>query len=323
MGNNKNNDDASSAPRLRKSKPRFKEKVESFLTGLSEKNSLLDKLYYSSEESFDDATGYDDGTKQFFMKDNDGEHIPIKMEGLKELWKQSGKPDIGSGAFENRAFYMPAAKRNLLFKLFGRDYINAGDHFGVGADKNDIISELAHGLRYQDPKEHGYKSRRDMLRESDKLREQVPLGGQADRDLYHTEGNEEHSTHSVTEPIMRDWLKDNFSYSEKSEKEIRDLKARNLRGGKEFINEDGSPSTVRMRNEKIEDEWVAFPTLFHNEKDGWLDLGKDEQVWDAYEYAKNEDEVFYFGDDSTAASNFAHGDWKPTMEEKFINSIKD
>ena len=110
---------------------------------------------------------------------------------------------------------------------------------------------------------------------------------------------------------------------DRDDKEIRDLKARNLRGGKEFINEDGSPSTVRMRNEKIKGEWVAFPTLFHNEKDGWLDLGRDDQIREAYEYAKSLGEVFPFGDDSTAASNFAHGDWKPTIEEKFINSIKD
>jgi len=203
--------------RLRKSKPRFKERVESFITKVSEKNPLLDKLYYSSEESFDDAVGSGD---VFYMKDEgSNQHIPIKMEGLKSLWEQSGRPDIGVG--EDRASYSPAAGGGFLKSIFGRDYISTSDPFGIGAaDKNDMISELSHGLRYQDPKEYGYKSRRDMRKTSKRMRENAQIGSDADRELYETEGNEEYYTHSITDPIVRKWLKDNYSYSEKSEKEI-------------------------------------------------------------------------------------------------------
>jgi len=204
------------APRLRKSKPRFKERVGDFLGVFTEKNSLLDKMFYSAEESFDDATyGSDD---IFYMKSGEGtvkQHIPIKMEGLKELWKQSGKPDIAVGGKEQRAYYSPAANRGLFSKLFQRDLIAASDPFNLGmADKNDIISELAHGLRYQDPKEYGYKNRKQMLSSSEKMREVIPLGSKDEHTLYETSGNEEYDTHSVTEPIIRKWLADYYSYNE-------------------------------------------------------------------------------------------------------------
>ena len=98
--------------------------------------------------------------------------------------------------------------------------------------------------------------------------------------------------------------------------EIRNYRARNL--------DDGNPNTVWMRNEKIDGRWVAFPTLFYNEdSNNWYSMERDDQVHQAYEHARDNNELFEFGDDSTAASNFAHGDWKPTMEEKFINSIED
>jgi len=110
----------------------------------------------------------------------------------------------------------------------------------------------------------------------------------------------------------------------KDDKDIRNLRARNLRGGKEFIDADGKPNTVWMRNEKIDGRWVAFPTLFYDEdSDNWYSMERDEQVHQAYEHAMDRNELFEFGDDSTAASNFAHGDWKPTIEEKFINSTED
>lgn len=205
---------ADTVPQLRTSKPRLKEKAESWLTKFTEKNKLLDKLYYSSEESYDDATAGSGDV--FYMKHKESnQHIPIKMEGLKELWKQSGKPDIGVGNSKTRAYYSPAADRGFLQALFGRDYIATSDPFGIGvANKNDIISELSHGLRYQDPIKHGYDSRRDMLRSSDKMRETAPVGSEGGAKLYSTKGNEEYDTHNITEPIIRNWLKKHYTWTE-------------------------------------------------------------------------------------------------------------
>ena len=97
-------------------------------------------------------------------------------------------------------------------------------------------------------------------------------------------------------------------------------KARNLRGGEEFINPDRTPSTVRMRHEFIEGRWVAFPTLFNKwkgEKGKWKEFKsyKDEEkdiksIKSAYTEAKKRGELFEFGQDSKSASEFALGAWK-------------
>jgi len=85
-------------------------------------------------------------------------------------------------------------------------------------------------------------------------------------------------------------------------------KARNLRGGKEFINPDGRPSTVIMRDAEYDGRNYAFPTLFHDKKKGWY---KKDDTDEAFDEAMKRDELFDFGKDSTSARKFAKGSWKP------------
>ena len=79
-------------------------------------------------------------------------------------------------------------------------------------------------------------------------------------------------------------------------------------------NKDGTESTHLMRRERLEDgTWVAFPSLFQNEKGDWVDLGeKYGDNWKPiYEYALKIGEVYNFGEDEEAAINFADkGSWK-------------
>ena len=88
-------------------------------------------------------------------------------------------------------------------------------------------------------------------------------------------------------------------------------------------------STHKMAHERIDDRWVAFPTLFPDkERPGrWRDytpdvrdvkgkrIDRDDLGIDgkggAYQHAKSEGEVFEFGQDEKEADKFAKGSWKP------------
>ena len=88
-------------------------------------------------------------------------------------------------------------------------------------------------------------------------------------------------------------------------------------------------STHKMAHERIDDRWVAFPTLFPDkERPGrWRDytpdvrdvkgkrIDRDDLGIDgeggAYQHAKSEGEVFEFGQDEKEAEKFAKGSWKP------------
>ena len=96
-------------------------------------------------------------------------------------------------------------------------------------------------------------------------------------------------------------------------------------GGRANVDKQGrvvGESTHKMRTEKIDDRYVAFPTLFpHKEKSGrWIDysggqdpklLGKGSDVRGAYDEARSRGEVFEFGQDEKEADKFAKGSWKP------------
>lgn len=79
-------------------------------------------------------------------------------------------------------------------------------------------------------------------------------------------------------------------------------------------NPDGSVSSHLMKREYIPGKgWVAFPSLFQNEKGEWIDLGeKYGDKWEPiYEYAKKSGEVYEFGENEESAINFADkGSWK-------------
>ena len=111
-------------------------------------------------------------------------------------------------------------------------------------------------------------------------------------------------------------------------------RARKMRKGiaRPNIDKEGrivGESTHKMAHERIDDRWVAFPTLFPDkERPGrWRDytpdvrdvkgkpIDRDDLGIDgkggAYQHAKSEGEVFEFGQDEKEADKFAKGSWKP------------
>lgn len=79
-----------------------------------------------------------------------------------------------------------------------------------------------------------------------------------------------------------------------------------------LLQHDGRESTHLMAREYIPGKgWVAFPTLFQNEDNSWLDLSKESSWEPAYEEARKRGEVYEFGDDEEKAIEFADkGSWK-------------
>ena len=203
---------------LRKTPKRKREKVRDFLTNISEKNKLLDLLYSSPEESFDETIGgsFAFGVTPKGHHDRDsrksGDMQMVLGEGLKDLWRQSGSPRIKMHD-KPHASYEPSEQSweygkktplSFMKKMFGSDKIYLPkDEFG-GADKGMAISELAHGMRFADPEQFSkYGSRKELV-----------LGkGQehAEDELYHSPGTDEYETHREVEPVLRDWLIKNYS----------------------------------------------------------------------------------------------------------------
>lgn len=77
-------------------------------------------------------------------------------------------------------------------------------------------------------------------------------------------------------------------------------------------NPDGSESTHLMSREYVDGRgWVAFPTLFQNEDNTWIDMSQDSSFYPAYEEALKRGEVYDFGENVKAAIKFAdEGSWK-------------
>jgi len=77
-------------------------------------------------------------------------------------------------------------------------------------------------------------------------------------------------------------------------------------------NEDNSVSTHLMAREYVDGRgWVAFPTLFQNEDNTWIDMSQDSSFYPAYEEALKRGEVYDFGENVKAAIKFAdEGSWK-------------
>ena len=97
--------------------------------------------------------------------------------------------------------------------------------------------------------------------------------------------------------------------------------ARKIREGMERPNlsrtgERTGESTHLMRTEKIDDRWVAFPTLFPSKEkpNRWIhypESPNDPQSKMAYEEAGRRGERFEFGQDKEEALKFGRGSWKP------------
>ena len=70
-------------------------------------------------------------------------------------------------------------------------------------------------------------------------------------------------------------------------------------------------STHLMRAEQLEDgNWVAFPSLFQNEDEEWVDMSGEEDWMKIYQEAVKRGEVINFGDNKDAAIAFGEGSWK-------------
>lgn len=73
-------------------------------------------------------------------------------------------------------------------------------------------------------------------------------------------------------------------------------------------NEDGSVSTHLMSTTKIDNGYLAYPTLFQNSDGTWTEKN-DKDNWAALEEAKKRGEVFPFKR-KVDADRFSHGSWK-------------
>jgi len=196
---------------LRETKPAFREKLASFLSKATE-NPLMDWMYHSPEESFEKAFGekiaFGIPSKEHHAKER-GEPELVSREGLKELWKQAGSPRIKTHG-QSYGYTSPAGYRwmygkktpsTLFKKMFGSDVVTIPE---MGA-ADVAVSEFAHGLRFADPKKFSkYGTRKELI-----LGKGQEKGEQG---LYLTPGTEEYQTHSVVEPLLRDWLIKNYSY---------------------------------------------------------------------------------------------------------------
>ena len=114
---------------------------------------------------------------------------------------------------------------------------------------------------------------------------------------------------------------DEYSHRARS---IRDMEPGRGRANVDKQGRIVGESTHKMAHEKIDDRWVAFPTLFPDkERPGrWRDYSPDmrdekgkpifrDDIEGAYQHAKGEGEVFEFGQDEKEAKKFAKGSWKP------------
>ena len=120
-------------------------------------------------------------------------------------------------------------------------------------------------------------------------------------------------------------------YDEYSQR-ARGMRDMNPGRGRANVDKQGrvvGESTHKLAHERIDDRWVAFPTLFPDkERPGrWRDytpdvrdvkgkrIDRDDLGIDgkggAYQHAKSEGEVFEFGQDEKEAEKFAKGSWKP------------
>lgn len=191
------------------------QKIQDFLTKITEGVPLVDWLYHSPEESFDKNIGKGESFRAAKNKSD----LNLTSADVKELWKQAGKPRVKAnkrkGEMSSAGFFKPKGYKwdygiktpmTLLDKLLGSDSIHLPKGFGA-----DIaVSELAHSMRFKDPKRYSkYDTRHDLL-----MGKGTEHAGGFDRSLYNKEGTDEYQTHKVVEPALRKWLIENYGKDE-------------------------------------------------------------------------------------------------------------
>ena len=191
------------------------QRVQDFLTKITEGVPLVDWLYHSPEESFDKSIG----SGASFRSASNKSDLNLTGDDVKELWRQAGKPRVkthkksgkmsGAGFFKPKGYRWDFGQRTpaaLFDKLLGSDKIYIPEGFGADV----AVSELAHSMRFKDPKRYSkYDTRRDLL-----MGKGTEHAGGFDKSLYGREGTDEYQTHKVVEPMLRKWLIENYGKDE-------------------------------------------------------------------------------------------------------------
>jgi hypothetical protein len=207
--------DQSAVPSLTEAPISRTQKVQDFLTKITEGVPLVDWLYHSPEESFEKNIGIGGSFRSAENKSD----LYLTGADVKELWKQAGKPRVkahklkgtmsDAGFFKPRGYKWDYGRRNpltLLDKLLGSDKIYVPQQLGTDV----AVSELAHAMRFKDPERYSkYGTRHDLM-----MGKGTEHAGGYDKSLYEREGTDEYQTHKVVEPILRKWLVENYGKDE-------------------------------------------------------------------------------------------------------------
>jgi hypothetical protein len=207
-------------PSLTDAKPSRTQRVQDVLSKVTEAGGkLTDWMYFSPEESFDRMFPPGSGSSmRYGNMHNPEKDTPKKFvstEGLKSLWEQAGKPymmqtsgDAGffkpKGAYWDMGFKSP---KNLVNKIFGSDQVNLPPSRFLPMPNAELaVEELAHSMRFKDPKRY---SRFDSRKELARSKGSEHVDG-FDESLYGKEDTDEYQTHSVVAPKLKKWLLDNY-----------------------------------------------------------------------------------------------------------------
>ena len=119
-------------------------------------------------------------------------------------------------------------------------------------------------------------------------------------------------------PVMEDYAQDGSLFPVGQEVDVYtgdpryNVKALAPRVGAR-LNADGTESTHIMTYTEVDGKYYAYPTLFQDDKNQWIEKS-DKDDWAALKEAKTRNEVFEFGDKKSAEA-FAKGNWKSNYKK--------
>ena len=131
-----------------------------------------------------------------------------------------------------------------------------------------------------------------------------------------------------TLPVMADYANDGAVFPEDEEVEVYigdrkyDVKRVAKRTGTIQLPYEKFPSTHRMSYAEVNGEYIAYPTLFQEKDNKWVDLDaahNNVDKWAALREAKKRGETFSFKDEKSAAE-FAKGSWKNNYKKMDTSS---
>ena len=210
-------------PSLTNGKPSRTQRVQDVLSKVTEAGGkLTDWMYFSPEESFDRMFPPGGGSSMSYGSilnpEKDTPKKFVSNEGLKSLWEQAGKPYMTKtgegtkghfrpkGAYWDMGFKTP---KNLFNKIFQSDQVYLPpDSRGFFPSPNAelAVEELAHAMRFRDPKRYSkFDSRKELAK--------AKIGEHShgyDESLYDEKDTDEHQTHHVVSPKLKNWLLDNY-----------------------------------------------------------------------------------------------------------------